>query len=261
MMVLVLLCAVSASADKKEKKAKTNYVEVDMECEPDPLPKQSKPDTYIMPLESPLLFYDGGAGLCGFDMSHYQGKVDFDQLATDPNAGFMYLKASEGASNQDFMYDIYFDNSKRVGMKVGSYHFFRANVPARVQFDNFMGMVRNKPQDLIPIIDVEALAKGVSMVQFYDCLSELLVLVEREYGRKPMIYTGQNFYNKHFHGTKFVGNYKFMIACYQFEEPVLNDNDDFLIWQFTGHGKARGVKGQVDISKFVRGHTLREIMM
>ena len=258
-LLLSVVLTMPAVAGKKEKQVKP-LSEVYGLIEPDPLPERPRPDHYTKPLEQPFLRYDGGKGLCGFDLSHYQGRVDWDALSTDPNAGFIYLKASEGSNLKDNMYSTYYSEAKRVGLKVGSYHFFRGNCPAREQFENFRRMLRGRSQDLIPIIDVEVVNKGVSMYQYMDRLSELLQLVEREVGRKPMIYTGQKFYNRHFAGTKFPGHYKFMIACYTLEEPVLYGNDDFLLWQFTGYGKAKGVRGHIDISRFVRGHTLREIM-
>lgn len=227
---------------------------------PDLQPTRPRPDHHNKPKDQPFLSPDDKKGISGFDMSHYQGRVDWDALATDPNAGFLYLKASEGSNLKDNMYNTYYREARRVGFKIGSYHFFRPNCPAREQFENFRAVIKGKQQDLIPIIDVEVVSRGVSMYLFYDRLSELLQLVEKETGRKPLIYTGRKFYDKHFSETKFHGAYKFMIASYTLDEPVLVNNDDFLIWQFTGYGKAKGVKGHIDISRFVRGHTLKEIM-
>ncbi|MBQ9362542.1 MAG: glycosyl hydrolase family 25 [Bacteroidaceae bacterium] len=259
-LLLLFFLVLSASATMKDKKKKEKVVEVYGLVDPDPMPQKPRPEHHNRPLDQPLMIYDDGKGLCGFDMSHYQGRVDWDALSSDPNAGFVYLKASEGSSLKDNMYITYYNEARRVGLKVGSYHFFRPNCTAREQFENFRSMIRGRHQDLIPIIDVEVQSKGVSMYLFYDRLAELLQLVEKEVGRKPMIYTGQRFYNNHFSSSRFRGVYPFMIACYTFEEPVLYNNDDFLIWQFTGYGKAKGVRGHIDISRFVRGHKLREIM-
>lgn len=261
LLLLVFSVSFCCFAKKdKEKKKRAAQVELYGLVDPDRVPEKPRPDHYSRPLDKPLLVHHGKEGLHGFDISHYQGHVNFDALATDPNAGYIYLKASEGAGNKDNMYDTYHREARRVGFKIGSYHFFRGNVSAREQFENFRSVLRGKHQDLIPIIDVEVIAKRVSIYQYMERLSELLVMVEREYGKKPMIYTGQRFYNQHFAGTKFVGKYKFMIACYTENEPLLHNNDDFLIWQFTGSGSARGVRGHIDISKFVRGHTIHEIM-
>ena len=258
--MLAFLFTLSIIAKKEKEKKRVAQVMIYGNVDPDPEPGKPRPDHYTKPLDKPRLVNRSGEGLHGFDISHYQGHVNFDALASDPRAGYLYMKASEGASNKDNMYSTYYREARRVGFKVGSYHFFRGNYSAREQFENFRSVLKGNPQDLIPIIDVEVLARRVSIYQYMERLSELLILCEKEFGCKPMIYTGQRFYNQHFARTKFVGKYKFMIARYTDIEPVLNNNDDFLIWQYTGSGSARGVRGHIDISKFVRGHTIHEIM-
>lgn len=261
-VVFILAALISSYADaKKDKDKKDAELKVMYGIvNPDPVPEKPRPDHYTKALDKPRLRMNGGEGLHGFDISHYQGHINFDALAADPHCGYLYLKASEAATNKDNMYNTYYKEAKRVGLKVGSYHFFRGNYSAREQFENFRSVLKDKPQDLIPIIDVEVLARRVSIYQYMERLQELCRLVEKEFGRKPMIYTGQKFYNMHFAGTKFVGKYKFMIARYTDIEPELKNNDDFVIWQYTGHGSARGVRGHIDISMFVRGHTIHEIM-
>jgi lysozyme len=51
-----------------------------------------------------------------------------------------------------------------------------------------------------------------------------------------------------------------MIASYTLDEPVLKNNDDYIIWQFTATGSAKGVRGDVDISRFRGNHMLNEIL-
>lgn len=259
-MMFVFLFSLGVMAKKEKEKKRVAQVVMYGNVDPDPEPGKPRPDHYSRALDKPRLVNKVGEGMHGFDISHYQGYINFDALATDPHAGYLYMKASEGATNKDNMYSTYYREARRVGFKVGSYHFFRGNYSAREQFENFRSVLRNYTQDLIPIIDVEVLARRVSIYQYMERLQELLVLVEKECGRRPMIYTGQRFYNLYFAGTKFVGKYKFMIARYTDIEPTLRNNDDFVIWQYTGSGYARGVRGHIDISKFVRGHTLHEIM-
>ena len=198
-----------------------------------------------------------GNGVNGIDVSHYQKRIDWDQVARE-ECSFVYVKASEGESMQDDTYQYNFNNAQRVGMKVGSYHFFRANVSAYAQLRNFTAMVNKKKQDLLPLIDVEVIPRGMSSYAFCNKLEEFLELVTQEFGKRPLVYTGRNFYNKHLAGGRF-RNYKFMIASYSFDAPVLSNNDDYLIWQFTGSGTCRGISGEVDKSCFVGRHTLREI--
>ena len=53
--------------------------------------------------------------------------------------------------------------------------------------------------------------------------------------------------------------YPLMIAQYRPPEPVLKDGNDYLIWQYTGKGRLRGINGYVDKSRFMGDHKLKEI--
>jgi lysozyme len=81
--------------------------------------------------------------------------------------------------------------------------------------------------------------------------------VEEVYHQKPLIYTGRNFYNKHLLGK--IDDYKLMIAMYTEEEPVVADERDIILWQYTGKGRIVGVNGFVDKSRFMGEHNLRDI--
>ena len=116
-----------------------------------------------------------------------------------------------------------------------------------------------KKQDLLPIIDVEVHPRSVSLSTFYSRLERMLELVTKKIGRRPIIYTGKNFYNKYFANGRFK-DYPFMIAAYTMDEPVLKNNDDYIIWQYTATGRAKGVRGDVDISRFRGNHSLNEIL-
>lgn len=261
--LLAVLVCLPAGAKGKDKGKKHVLSSIVAPPEPDRIASKTRPDHLPAELPCPVIGiqarHSGKRGLCGFDLSHYQGRVNWDQLVTDPNCGFIYLKASEGANITDDTYAYNLREAHRVGLKVGAYHFFRATATAAEQFRNFMSMVKVKEQDLLPLIDVEALGRGVTMTTFHARLTEFLKLVEKEFGKKPMIYTGRNFYDRYLSGGRYSG-YKFMIAAYMDDEPELNDGTDFLIWQFTGSGRAKGVRGHIDISCFVGNHTLNEIL-
>ena len=81
--------------------------------------------------------------------------------------------------------------------------------------------------------------------------------VEKEYKQKPLVYTGENFYNSYLVGE--LDGYKLMIARYSAKEPVLKDGRDIYAWQYTGKGSLEGVVGYVDKSRLMGRHSLREI--
>lgn len=253
-------------ANKNVKPKKGERSEFVADIQPDHIARKARPDRHPKELPMPNLFSKGGGrhvygstGLHGIDVSHYQGRIDWDQVARDPNAGYVYLKATEGANYTDDTYQRNFSECKRVGLKVGSYLFFRPNTSASVQFEQFRSVVNTRQQDLIPLIDAESM-NGVSIATFQSRLLELCQLLEKEYGKAPLIYTGRNFYNKNIHGNAKLTSYKFFIAAYSMEEPQLYGDEDYLMWQYTAQGRVQGIRGDVDMSHFVGSHTLKEIL-
>lgn len=194
----------------------------------------------------------------GIDISHYQGNVFWDAVEDVSNNKiyYVYLKATEGGDNIDSRYLENITMAKRAGLKVGSYHFYRPRVPQETQLKNFRTQCRPQDQDLIPMIDVEVTG-GLSSSALCDSLQKFLKLIETEYKQKPIIYTGQNFYNKHLVGQ--IDEYKLMVAKYSEPAPGLIDERDIFAWQYTGKGRLRGVNGYVDKSRLLGRHTMREI--
>lgn len=192
----------------------------------------------------------------GIDLSHYQGNVFWETVGDNSKMAYVYLKATEGGTNVDSKYKQNIDLAHRYGLKVGSYHFYRARIPQQTQLKNFMAQCRPDNQDLLPMIDVET-KSCLETEEFCDSLFKFLHLVEKAYRQKPLIYTGANFYDHYLLGK--LDSYKLMIAQYTKREPVLKDGRDFEMWQYTGKGKLNGINGYVDKSRFMGRHRLREI--
>ena len=189
-------------------------------------------------------------------MSHYQGDVFWEAIGENAKMAYVYLKATEGGDNIDSKYKRNIELAHQYGLKVGSYHFYRARIPQEVQLRNFMAQCRPADQDLLPMIDIET-RSGLPAEEFADSIFKFLKLVERAYHQKPLIYTGANFYDQNFQNR--LGEYKIMIAQYTRREPVLQDGRDITMWQYTGKGHIDGVNGHVDKSRFMGSHRLREI--
>lgn len=192
----------------------------------------------------------------GIDLSHYQGEVFWEAIGDNSKMAYVYLKATEGGDRIDDKYEQNIVLAHKYGLKVGSYHFFRPKTPLKLQLENFKAQCRPSQQDLIPMIDVET-KQGLSNDAFRDSLMTFLTMVEEAYHQKPLVYTGTNFYNKYMSGL--MNGYKLMIAQYSSNEPVLNDGNDYMLWQYTGKGHIDGIRGYVDKSRFMGRHGLREI--
>lgn len=191
----------------------------------------------------------------GIDLSHYQGNVFWETVGQTKMA-YVYLKATEGGTRIDAKYKQNIDLAHKYGIKVGSYHFYRPKIAQQTQLENFMAQCRPEDQDLLPMIDVET-RSGLSVEDFRDSLFTFLHLVEQAYKQKPLIYTGANFYDANLLGL--LHDYKVMIAQYTAHEPVLKDDLDYVLWQYTGKGRLNGINGYVDKSRFMGDHKLREI--
>jgi len=192
----------------------------------------------------------------GIDVSHYQGTIDWERVVADANISYAYLKATEGANYVDDTYERNLSEARRVGLSVGSYHFYRASVSPQEQFDNMVRNIKVEDQDLVPLIDIEHRG-SVSEEQFIRDLKELVRLVEQYYGKKPLLYSYQNFYNRHLSGH--FDGYHWMIAKYQAEAPILNDGTDYFMWQYTSKGRIDGIRGHVDRSRLMGTFKLRQV--
>ena len=121
---------------------------------------------------------------------------------------------------------------------------------------NFLAQCRPEQQDLLPMIDIET-AGGYGADRFCDSLFKFIALVEEAIQQKPLLYTYKNFYETYLMGK--IDGYPLMIACYTDEPPVLADEKDYAMWQYTAKGHINGIRGHVDKSRFMGQHSMREI--
>ena len=204
----------------------------------------------------PIECEDSCEHIHGIDISHYQGDVFWETVGEHTKMAYVYIKATEGGDKIDDRYEHNLKVAHSYGLKVGSYHFYRAKAPQEQQLRNFAAQCLSKEQDIIPMIDIET-TSGLADSVFCDSLFKFLDLVERHYRQKPLIYTGANFYDRYLRGK--IDEYKIMIAQYTAREPRLKDDRDITMWQYTGKGRLNGIKGYVDKSRFMGRHVLREI--
>ena len=193
----------------------------------------------------------------GIDVSDHQHTIDWDAVARDKRVQYVYIKATEGATYTSRVYRYNLEHARRVGIKVGSYHFLRTGSRIRDQFDNFTRAVKKHEQDLLPLIDVEV-RQGWTNQQVRDSVKLFADLCEQHYGVRPMIYTSAHFFN-HILGRAFA-DYPLFIARYAANEPVL-DCGDWILWQYSEKGRISGIDAAVDLSCFNRGCSLQNILI
>lgn len=226
---------------------------------PDELPATLTPQKPLapdQPLQAEVRHHTVNQRIMGIDVSHYQGNINWREVARCDEVSYVYIKATEGAQLVDNTYRTNLRAARKAGLKAGIYHFYRPTATPRQQFQNFRENVNLREMDLIPIIDVEHRGKE-ALRTFQTKLRSFLQLVEKHYGVKPLIYTSRDFYNKYLSGP--FTHYKYMIARYHEDVPELCDNAAFVLWQFTASGRIPGIRGNVDRSCFMDNYTLRDI--
>jgi len=256
-LISFLLCASPCRADRKDKK---DDEPVYFLPEPDPMKAPSAPQAPLAlcpEIQPHVIHHISTVTTYGIDVSHYQGLINWQMVKTDKNASYVYIKATEGSGYVDDYYLRNLRGAKEAGIPVGVYHFFIPSASAMTQMRNFSDNVDPRQHDLAPIVDVEKRGRG-SLTQFLGRLRMFLEQIEKAYGVQPIIYTGQNFYNNYLAGSFL--KYRFMIAKYQEEPPMLVDNAKVVMWQFTSQGHVNGIRHHVDRSVFLDNYSLKDIM-
>lgn len=192
---------------------------------------------------------------CGIDISHHQHTINWQQVAAT-GTQFVYIKASEGETFRDTLYEENVSRARAAGVKVGSYLYFHPNVSVKRQFENFRDIVREEYQDLIPMVDVEE-TSGMNRKIMVKKLNELLEMMTDYYGQRPIIYTATSFYNSYLQNS--VANYPIVVGGYT-RKPVLLDDKDYVVWQFSSHGKVNGINSNVDLDVFNTGYSIKDIL-
>lgn len=186
----------------------------------------------------------------GIDVSRYQETIAWKEVKEMKEKkiqlGFAFIKATEGISNIDPLFNRNWKRSKEAGMIRGAYHFFIASKDGRKQAENFIKNVDLRKNDLPPVVDIEQM-NGASITVLKNELKECLDVLELHFKVKPVIYTNVDFYKKKL-GEEF-DEYPLWAAHYfQYNEPRINRSWTF--WQHSEVGRVNGIFSKVDFNVF-----------
>ena len=193
----------------------------------------------------------------GIDVSYFQDSIKWADVAKHPHIKFVYIRSSEGASVQDIRYKINISDAKKAGLLVGSYHIYSNYSTVINQMKVIRKLITKDKQDLIPMLDIEDKSeKGPSYDPKMECVDSMLILMEQEYGVKPIIYTSYNIYKMFFQDIKYK-KYHFYIAKYNNTPPDMA----YTLWQYTEKGRCSGIEKRVDFCCFNPKYNIDNIKM
>ena len=170
--------------------------------------------------------YPEGYEIHGIDISHHQGKIDWQELKDKGVIDkfpirFVMIKATEGASQIDENFRENFYQAREHGFTRGAYHFYSVHSSAADQARFFISKVKLENGDLPPVLDVEHKPK------------------------KPIIYTYYKFKTRYLNDPIF-DDYPYWIAHYYVDKVEYDGPWKF--WQHTDVGRLPGIKGDVDFN-------------
>jgi GH25 family lysozyme M1 (1,4-beta-N-acetylmuramidase) len=143
----------------------------------------------------------------GIDISHYQGTINWGQVATDPKGiKFAMMKATEDVTYTDPTFNTNLAGAKAAGILASPYHFCRLDTgsadpvgDAAAEANYFLSKIKSKYQTgtyLPPMSDLETWPSGLSTA----ALKTLTTAWEKSFsdtiynslGVRPLLYTSQS---------------------------------------------------------------------
>ena len=208
--------------------------------------------------------FRAGSRVYGIDVSKYQKTIRWTQLSLSADARgvvsagkkksryvqpvlFALMKSTEGVTVRDPQFDRNFREARRCGVVRGAYHFLSTTSDVDEQVRFFIANTPLEPGDFPPVLDLEVPEKAIRehTEKVIAMALRWLVLVEKHYGVKPVIYTYERYYKEYLRGTALEG-YDYWIARYG-KKP---DARHWEVWQFTEKGVCKGIDHRVDIDLF-----------
>lgn len=189
----------------------------------------------------------------GIDISKYQSSVDWEK-ARGSGVSFAFIKATEGGDRVDDKFAEHWRAARAAGVHRGAYHFYYFCRTAAEQARWYIANVPRERSSMPPVLDMEWNPSSPTCKLRPDgatVRSEMkifLSMMERHYGKKPIIYTSIDFFEDN-QLASFTG-YPYWLRSVADHPGDRYGAHPFTFWQYTGTGIVPGVSGKADINVF-----------
>lgn len=186
--------------------------------------------------------------LRGIDVSHHQKQIEWDTVTSHQQLDFAFVKATEGSDFCDSLFSNNWSQLRRLGIRRGAYHFFRAYGCGLEQAAHFLQTVDMQPGDFAPVLDIETCDEMPDSILIQEA-RVWLQTIEQALGIRPIVYSNLNFYEKHLAGH--LDDYPLWVARYSDQRPALESGKAWHFWQYSNQGCLEGIGKKVDLNMFV----------
>ena len=176
----------------------------------------------------------------GADVSHHQGKINFDQLE---DLKFLFIKATESVDFVDERFHENFKGARSKKMITGAYHFARFHDEERAKAEamHFLSVVGDYDLDYY-ILDLE-----VGSGELTDAAIAFFDVLKKHNKKKLVLYSNPSFIIEHLNKKITKIGVELWISHWGAKSPDTVFFDSWKFWQYTNKGRLKGIKGYVDL--------------
>lgn len=185
-----------------------------------------------------------GFQMAGIDVSHWQGKIDFNKVKA---AGIQFVIIKAGGSDaglyKDNKFDTYYNDAKRAGLYVGAYYFagksFWVNGMGLSNAQHFLRLLEGKIFDMPVYLDIEMIPKG----KRWEATTEAITFCDwmEKHGAFAGIYSSDiSGFEGMLQKTR-IERFTWWVARYGGKPK-----NQYAIHQWTSSGRVNGITGKVD---------------
>lgn len=191
--------------------------------------------------------------LKGIDISHHQRNINLKAIDVD----FVICKATEGVGYTDDMCDKFYQEAKRLGKKLGVYHFARPDLgnSAENEADWFVKETLGYHKEALLVLDWESGNLGnVAWAKAW------LDRVYSKTGIKPLIYMSASVMRSYDWSSVVNADYGLWVANYGTNNGAAQENvfnkyplkhwSFYALWQYTSTGRLNGYNANLDLNYF-----------
>lgn len=200
----------------------------------------------------------------GIDISKHNPTIDWDKIKAD-GYEFVYLKISQGVGYVDPAFKTHYESAKRVGLKIGLYHFASLNKideekDAKEEADFFNSIAKGIKTDLLPVLDVET--NEIALEK--DEVERWMRTYVNNLDEKCVLYSSAGFLNSYLQPNHSLSDLPLWLSGYPLDRntSIVTQSlsttlrlpkppigwADWIIWQWTGKGTVDGVTGWIDLN-------------
>ena len=186
-------------------------------------------------------------------ISHHQKGIDLGSIDVD----FVICKATEGVGYTDNCCDKFYQQAKKLGKKLGVYHFARPDLgnSAIAEADWFLKETKGYHKEAILVLDWES-----GNLKDVTWAKQWLDRVYEKTGVKPLIYMSASVMRSADWSSVVKADYGLWVANYGANNGTANESvfnkyplkywTFYALWQYTSKGRLRGYNGNLDLNYF-----------